>query len=70
MHAYQQRVVDEKTALNDKIVKLNLFIAGSQFRALSSAERERLARQLTHMNGYATALDERIEAFNTGLTSG
>jgi hypothetical protein len=63
MEEYQQRVVDEKTALDDKISRLKPFIATEKFFALPVFEQERMNRQLHHMEKYSDVLGERIEAF-------
>lgn len=64
MQPHQQRVVDEKAELNDKLSKLGAFITSSPiFSKLNKAEQERLKRQQGLMAGYSEVLDERIEAF-------
>jgi hypothetical protein len=63
MHDFQQRVVDEKTELDDKIGKLTAFVGGNIFVSLPDDERYRLSIQLQHMNGYSEILGQRIGAF-------
>jgi len=64
MQAYQQRVVDEKVQLDDKLAKLNAFIAPTEpFQSLPQAERERLQRQRQLMEDYSAVLGERIATF-------
>jgi len=65
MLPFQQRVVDEKTALDDKLAKLNHFFHGEQFAKLDAAEQDRLRRQSTFMGSYSAVLAERIGAFKT-----
>jgi hypothetical protein len=60
---YQQRVVDEKKELDDKIQRLDEFLAGNTYKTLSEGERQRLARQLAAMSDYSQVLFERIAAF-------
>lgn len=62
---HQQRVVDEKKELDDKILKLDTFIKNEQgpFISLSTEEQDRLRRQFTAMKSYTDILDERIQAF-------
>lgn len=61
---YQQRVIDEKAALDEKITKLADFIILSPvFKELPGADRGRLYRQHTAMRAYSGVLGERIEAF-------
>lgn len=63
MEAFQQRVVDEKQALDEKIQKLTAFVVGSIFSGLDEDERSRLSIQLQHMIGYSEVLGQRIAAF-------
>ena len=62
---YQQRVIDEKTALDEKRDLLEPFIADSPvFKSLPSDEQQRLQRQLAVMTAYSLILGERIAAFS------
>ena len=68
MQAHEQRVVDEKTALDEKIDKLNAFInvapaSSATFNSLPREEKDRLSRQLAIMHSYSAVLAERIAAF-------
>lgn len=63
MKPHQQRVVTEKTELDDKLQKLTAFIGGGTYRTLASAEQSRLNRQLEAMTLYTNILAERIAAF-------
>jgi hypothetical protein len=63
MKPFQQRVVDEKAALDDKLSRLKPFIDSDTFESLPEAEQERLERQLELMEGYSEVLGERIAAF-------
>lgn len=60
---HQLRVIHENSELIPKVDKLKDFIGGALFATLADAEQERLKRQLTHMEGYAGVLTERINAF-------
>lgn len=60
---HQQRVVDERAELVDKITKLDSFVAGSMFSTLAMEEQGRLSKQLEIMRDYATVLQARIDAF-------
>lgn len=62
---HQQRVVDEKRDLDEKIVKLMALISvrSGLFDSLPEAERGRLREQSTHMLAYSDVLARRIEAF-------
>lgn len=61
---HQQRVVDERAALDVKTWALKAFIEGSPtFGGLPEVERMRLYAQHRAMVTYLTILDERIAAF-------
>ena len=55
LEPYQQRVVDEKKELDEKLEKLRVFRGGKTFRGLDSTERERMNRQEAAMTKYSTA---------------
>lgn len=63
MQPFQQRVVDEQTELNEKIVKLEAFLEGDFFKKLPKAEQDRLTMQAIHMNDYNDVLRDRIRNF-------
>lgn len=64
MQPHQQRVVDEKTELDEKATALSNFIATSPiFKTLDRAEQERLEEQSEIMWRYSEILGERISAF-------
>lgn len=63
MQPHQERVVTEKSELDEKIQKLTAFVGGTIFASLDDAERSRLSIQLQHMNGYSEILGQRISAF-------
>jgi hypothetical protein len=64
MLPHQERVVQEKKELDEKLVKLTEFIGlSSKFRGLDSNEKARLYRQHKHMMDYSMVLGERIDAF-------
>ena len=60
---HQQRVVEEKYELDEKLGKLLSFFQSEIFSSLSDAERSRLRNQARFMDGYSSVLKERIEAF-------
>lgn len=64
--AHQQRVINEKRHLDEKLSKLGMFLAGAFFSSLDVAEQERMRRQRGHMQGYSDVLGERIAAFKAG----
>ncbi|NBM50700.1 MULTISPECIES: crAss001_48 related protein [Proteus] len=63
MQPHQQRVVDEKSELDDKITKLTAFISGDIFKSLECRDQELLSQQLGHMRSYSETLSLRIERF-------
>ncbi len=63
MQPHQQRVLDEKRELDEKISKLIQFFPAGTFLVLPRAEQERLRRQETVMLAYSDILGERIAAF-------
>lgn len=60
---HQQRVVDEKAALDENLGKLLTFHSTTVFSALDDAEQNRLVRQSVAMDDYSKILGERIAAF-------
>ncbi len=60
---HQLRVVEEKTALDEKLYKLAAFANTPTFAALDKAEQDRLVRQSYAMRSYSEVLAERIAAF-------
>jgi hypothetical protein len=63
MQDFQQRVVDEKAELSDKVDKLESFVGGSIYASLPPDEQSRLTRQHLIMQLYEQVLSERIAAF-------
>lgn len=64
MQPHQQRVVDEKKELDDKLDKLKAFIDENPiFKGLHADERVRLCRQFDVMAEYSSILSQRIAAF-------
>lgn len=61
---HQQRVVDEKSELDEKLGKLHDFIQDNPiFKTLPDGEQKLLQRQDLVMAEYSQILSERIEAF-------
>jgi hypothetical protein len=63
LQPHQQRVVDERIELVNRLSNLLAFFHGPIFPTLSEAERSRLRSQARFMDGYAAVLEERIAAF-------
>ena len=64
MEPYQQRVVDEKAELDEKIKKLKEFMVKPTFLTLPLHERNIMSRQLGAMDYYSECLAERVLFFN------
>lgn len=62
---HQQRVVEEKRELDEKLQKLKAFISSEKFVSIvqDEAERWRLVCQEEIMNDYSAVFGERIAAF-------
>ena len=68
---HQQRVVDEKNELAERLEKLNAFLVTEKCIALPFEERCLLARQALVMAQYLDILLDRIEMFfRTATTKG
>ena len=63
MQPHQQRVIDEKAELDERLAKLVAFTKTSIFAGLDSAERNRLSKQAEAMTMYSYVLFDRIAAF-------
>lgn len=60
---WQQRVVDEKTDLDEKIIKLSNFIQSNKFKEVKGSQGRLLTEQLSAMRVYSTILHRRIVDF-------
>ena len=65
LQPYQQRVVDEKKELDEKLAKLDKFTRADNFESIvrDFDECTRLRDQVDYMFGYSKILGERIAAF-------
>lgn len=64
MQPHQQRVVDEKAELENKVTKLNAFITSSLvFTDLDATQQGLLMAQVGAMNSYLEILNLRIASF-------
>lgn len=61
MEKWQERVVEEKKELDDKIVKLSKFIESAEFK--KEIKDHNLIRQCVFMEAYAGILLTRIAGF-------
>ena len=62
---HQQRVVDEKVELDERLQKLDTFTRTTTFERLNEDERSLLLAQASAMVKYSKILGERIKTFNT-----
>lgn len=63
LQPHQQRVIDECAELQDKLKKLDAFLAGERFMSVPEPEKKRLFLQRHIMTAYALTLEQRIAAF-------
>ena len=66
MQPHQERVVNEKRELDEKLAKLKAFCFGESnaiFRGLHPIDRNLLEDQFTVMERYSSILDSRIKRF-------
>lgn len=64
MKPHQQRVVDEKQSLDEKISKLISFMESDASSVLSLSEEDDLEEQLEYMQKYSEVLGHRISKFS------
>lgn len=63
MEQYQERVVEEKTELDGKVLKLQEFVSSDRFNLVEVGEANRMRNQLSVMMDYSNILGERITNF-------
>jgi hypothetical protein len=68
MKPHQQRVMDEKNELSEKIKKLEGFLMTSLYDNLSTNERNLLKMQYFTMMQYQEILGMRIAVFGEGVS--
>lgn len=61
--SHQQRVVEEKRQVTERLEKLEAFLDSEIYAKLPHQEQTRLSRQLLIMQLYEQVLAERISAF-------
>ena len=64
MELWQERVIQEKKELDEKIIKLQTFIDGEEIKTIDETESLRLEVQLTLMQGYSNILEARITSWS------
>jgi hypothetical protein len=66
---HEQRVIEEREALDEKLQKLSTFIETSEtFRVLGRVDQHILMRQRTLMREYSVVLGLRIDRFKPDTT--
>lgn len=63
MLPHQQRVLDEKAELDERLKKLSAFVITDAFNRLDSTDRELLLEQEDAMTTYSDVLTRRIKNF-------
>jgi hypothetical protein len=63
MLPYQKSVMDEKAAVDQKILELGSFLNSPEANKVKSAERYWMVDQLKWMRLYSKALAKRIETY-------
>jgi hypothetical protein len=58
---HQQRVINEADELEQRLIKLKMFIENVSFNAINERQKGLLIRQAAMMNGYLDILKQRIE---------
>ena len=64
MLPYQERVIQEKKELDEKLEKLDTFVRSEIYKTLPVEEQNRLLKQYSIMESYSHILNERIVNFN------
>lgn len=60
---FQQRVINEKRELDEKLSKLTAFIETNAFNSLDKEDQMLLERQMIVMQNYISILEKRILRF-------
>lgn len=63
---HQQRVVEEKRELDERIHKLTVFLASAASAQVSLVEANLMHEQLKHMLQYSKTLQQRIRLWGQG----
>lgn len=65
---YQQRVVDEQSALTEKLMSLAAFFEDERFSKLPDIDQQLMVLQFNAMSSYGLLLDMRIKNFNKEMS--
>lgn len=61
LQPHQQRVVDEKNELAERLQKLQVFVGSKKFNEVAEPERSLLLEQMHHMTAYYVTLTKRTD---------
>ena len=61
LQPHQQRVVDEKNELAERLQKLLVFVDSKKFNEVAEPERSLLLEQMHHMTAYYVTLTKRTD---------
>jgi hypothetical protein len=60
MSTFKERLIDEKSQLDEKIEKLEAFTLGEHFQKIEAVQKSLLNAQLLAMKTYSQILTERL----------
>lgn len=69
MQPYQNRVIDERQQLRERLDKIENFLAGDLFRSLSHEEGVLLWAQRGAMAQYLAVLDRRVALWKDSIST-
>lgn len=61
MSDFKTRLIQERDELQEKYQKLSLFIFSDAFKTVSEVQQLLLQQQYSHMYGYLSVLNQRLE---------
>ena len=65
MESWQERVIVEKTELDEKLIRLSKFLISPERHTIHIKDLKLLELQYSHMKNYRWALSERIARFQS-----
>lgn len=63
MKPWQVRLVEEKSELDERILKLKLYLSKGDSHEIDDEGKDLLWRQLVYMESYANILEKRIRLY-------
>ena len=64
MEGFKERLIEEEFSLNEKIIKLDIFIKSDSFNKIDSFQQALLSIQLQSMKTYQSCLNHRLHSLN------